>query len=648
MNFGIFDMSMSILKPLFISVLFFCLFTISGFCQPTSGIVNTYRKVISIDTAKGIVRLSNASNLVQFIGHSVMIIQMKGATIDQSNTSSFGNITTLGNCGRFEIGRMCGQLTDSIVLENKLQNFYDVSGFVQLVFMPKYTDLNVSGTIIAAPWNPADSTGGIVAIEASGTVTLNASISADSAGYRGGALLNQANNCSNTFAATNYYYSAAGTLFGGGGKKGEGVATYISGEEYGKGKQANGGGGGNILNTGGGGGGGYAPGGIGGSRTMGSCINGNPGIGGAGMASLGFSNSQFRVFMGGGGGAGQEDNNLSTPGGNGGGIVYIKANQIIGSGNKISANGNSGYNSSSPTPYSAESDGGGGGGGGGTVILDVNSITTLLTVETKGGKGSNTENSASGFCSGPGGGGGGGFIWSRYLLPANVILTSTGGINGVILTTCTGASNGAAAGSLGSYSSGFAFPTLRDSSAVCKQILPFKLISSFSGSISNEQLHLTLRLTSVTGVYKSILQYSTDGITFTDMVTQNSNYSMTYYFVTPCNNTPSFYRAKVVTTSGTAEFSTVLYFKPNIQQDNISLFPNPVTSDLNMYVKVTTAGPATLSVFDITGRKVYKIPLQLSAGYNSYHLKLPALVAGVYTLELWNNNFRAVRKFIHL
>ena len=123
------------------------LFFYSGISQSISGVVNDYRKVRSIDTAKGIIRLFDASNCTQYIGHSVMLIQMKGAIIDSNDASTFGNITAIKNAGRFEIGKMCGQLSDSIIFENKLQNFYDTLGFLQVVFMPILTNVNVVGTL---------------------------------------------------------------------------------------------------------------------------------------------------------------------------------------------------------------------------------------------------------------------------------------------------------------------------------------------------------------------------------------------------------------------------------------------------------------------------------------------------------------------
>jgi len=410
----------------------FSFFTTTAQNTNISGIVNVYRKVIAADSAKGLVQLSDASNLTQFIGNDVMIIQMKGATIDEGNTSSFGDITAINGAGQFEIAKICGQLSDSLVFENKLQNKYEPTGMVQIVVIPHYGNVTITDTLKAKPWDPISGIGGIIAIDASGTVFLNAPIYADTAGFRGGGLINHNSNCINIFPATAYYYDAVGTTYGHGGTKGEGIAEYISSKEYGKGRQANGGGGGNNANNGGGGGSNAATGGLGGKRTTGSCTANNPGIGGLPLISYGYTTVNMRIFMGGGGGAGHQNNDVGMPGGHGGGIVYIRSASISGGFNEITANGGRPYDPTNANPLSADSDGGGGGGGGGCIILNTNTLLGIMTLEAKGGRGSDVDADLGGQCDGPGGGGGGGVIWSKVAYPFTITLNLSGGQNGVV------------------------------------------------------------------------------------------------------------------------------------------------------------------------------------------------------------------------
>ena len=72
---------------------------------PISGIVNSYYSVVEVIPAKACVRLNTTAGLNY--NDKVMIVQMKGAGINTSNSSSFGDTTSLNNAGNYEIGAVC-------------------------------------------------------------------------------------------------------------------------------------------------------------------------------------------------------------------------------------------------------------------------------------------------------------------------------------------------------------------------------------------------------------------------------------------------------------------------------------------------------------------------------------------------------------
>ena len=99
-----------------------------------SGIVNTYYKVIEIVPSKACVRVTNAAGLNY--NDKVMLIQMKGASINtNSNSSSFGDTTSLNNACNYEIGTICNVTGDSVFMVFMLLNQYTVADKVQLVIM---------------------------------------------------------------------------------------------------------------------------------------------------------------------------------------------------------------------------------------------------------------------------------------------------------------------------------------------------------------------------------------------------------------------------------------------------------------------------------------------------------------------------------
>ena len=85
-----------------------------SFSQTTNinGIVNSYHSVLGVDGTKNALRLDNVSGLSY--GNTVLIIQMKGATINTANTSSFGDISAMNSVGNYELATICSVSNDSV------------------------------------------------------------------------------------------------------------------------------------------------------------------------------------------------------------------------------------------------------------------------------------------------------------------------------------------------------------------------------------------------------------------------------------------------------------------------------------------------------------------------------------------------------
>lgn len=408
--------------------------SMSAFAQtPISGVINRYAVVTTISNCEGSVVVTNATGFE--VGMAVLLVQMKGATINTSNSANFGDLTTMGAAGRCERAVISALSGNTITFQNTILNTYDPAGKVQLVSIPFYDDAVVTATLSAAPWN--GQTGGVLALEVGGSLLLQADLEANGKGFRGGiADITDENNCSWLVNINGYAYGPNNWR---GAAKGEGIADFIAAQQTGRGAQANGGGGGNDHNSGGGGGGHLSAGGLGGNNDEPSffgCDGFFPGRGGKAVANL-----TGRFYLGGGGGAGHENNGVGTDGGNGGGIILLSAAQLIANGFAIRANGADAANTAG--------EGAGGGGAGGIILLDAASVSGALTLETRGGKGGNINNAGAERCAGPGGGGSGG----RILLPAGIIAMSTvsGGAAGIgsNSASCATGPNGAEAGSAG-------------------------------------------------------------------------------------------------------------------------------------------------------------------------------------------------------
>ncbi len=457
-------------------------------------------------------------------GDLVIVMQMQDAAFDTTNDETYGEgtgstqatgtgsgaATNLNNAGRWEYvvatntvtgaggaltfngGGAGGGLLYSYTNQTFATTTTQGQRAYQVIRVPQYTTATLSSTLTALPWNGA--TGGVLAIDVSGTVTLGgATVSVDGLGFRGGG----GRNLTGVGAGTGLLPTDFRTLstLATNGSKGEGIAGtpayvyqhgatigapgsgnaplntgvegYVAGS-YGRGAPGNAGGGStdgdppaNDDNSGGGGGGNGGFGGSGGNGWNCNCPSGGQGGGG-------ISPSLTRITMGGGGGSGTTNNSSAetciapptcranvpgdwaddetgngyySSGANGGGTIIIRALQATGTAT-LSANGLNAYNTGR--------DGSGGGGAGGSVLLTTQSGTLGgVTIQAKGGKGGSAwlttaPGGSPGQRHGPGGGGGGGYV---LLSSAAASTDVSGGTNGV--TTSSNDSYGAQPGTTG-------------------------------------------------------------------------------------------------------------------------------------------------------------------------------------------------------
>lgn len=390
----------------FYILLLFIFIKAQAFSQstPISGTVNSYTPVTNIYSCSiDVLDVSEFSP-----GNRVVILQMKGIVIDTTNTANFGDVINLNDCGNYEFCHISSISGNTIFLTAPLQRSYNAAGTVQLIKVPQYADATVTAPITCPTWN--GSTGGVIVIECSGTLTLNDSIDAKGKGFILGGVSPTGYNCPGSF---DYFYPSTSYF---GAEKGEGISLLSPSKNNGMGKRANGGGGGNNVNAGGAGGGNFGAGGNGGNSWEGCPVMD---IGGRGGQALPYTNLLNKVFLGGGGGGGQQNNLQATPGTNGGGLVILRAASINGNGQTI--------NASAFNVLTGGCDGTGGAGAGGTVLLDVNTFIGTLNVNVKGGDGA----FPTCYAQGASGGGGGGCLWSKTPLSPAVSFNISKGNRGV-------------------------------------------------------------------------------------------------------------------------------------------------------------------------------------------------------------------------
>jgi len=610
------------------------LFCYTGFGQ----IVNGYAEVTGISGTTLTLSSADESGDTFEDGEMVIVIQMQGDVLgNTSNTSSFGDMSSIGSVGLYEIATVSshtesGALPNGVTLTSTLANAYvtGANSQVQVITFPTFgsPDYTTTGNMSAADWN--GTTGGILAFNVDGTLTLAHSLSADGAGFRGGARdLSGSGSCDvTTFFSANTNAFAA---------KGEGIYknTNVNYAEA-RGKILNGGGGGNEHNGGGGGGGGYTVGGDGGPGW--NCGAGS--AGGLGGLALGTFIDAGRIFLGGGGGGGEGNNSVSTAGADGGGIILVRANEIrtVGTcGISISADGNS--------STQAGNDGGGGGGAGGCIVIQVATWNIaagcLVAISSSAGNGGAV---TSGAVHGGGGGGGQGAVVYSITQPTTNTTTSTntgtGGCN----------NNSSPCNSLASPGGGISGTGIIENTT---GPLPIELVV-FNAQKVEDMVQLNWTTASETNNDYFQVERSNNGIDFKSVLevmgAGNSSRKIDYYELDrePLKTT-AYYRLKQIDFDGQYSYSSIVVIRPDAGQATAVLYPNPAKQGriVRLENKLLAEQNVQLQVVSLTGEMmINKEVLVDEQGQLIVLNSTTKLPSGMYVVAVTSGTERFIEKLV--
>lgn len=603
-------------------------------------VVNGYAEVTNVSgTTLTVSSVDEAGDTFED-GDYVVIIQMQDDVIGNvSNTASFGDLGSIGSAGLYEVKQITshtesGGLPTSITFSGALTNTYatGANSHVQVVTFPTFgsPDYTTTSNMSAADWD--GTTGGILAFQVLGTLTLAHSLDASGAGFRGGA-----RDISNSGACdVTTFFSTNTNDFAG---KGEGIYRNTNpAYDEAKGKILNGGGGGNEHNGGGGGGGGYAAGGDGGPGW--NC--GGNSAGGLGGIALGTYISTGRVFLGGGGGGGEGNNSVSTVGADGGGIILISANEIRTSGAcgglSISADGNSSAN--------AGNDGAGGAGAGGCIVIDVISWNIdagcPITVSSSGGDAGRV---GSGGVHGGGGGGGQGAVIYSITPPTSNTTTLTNNGSGGCNTNSSPCNSQAPDGGNGVTSGVGIIGNMSGP-------LPIELIS-FEALRIDRSVHLSWSTASETNNDFFLIERSEDGAEFRPLLKSsgagNSTNRLDYYDIDfePLDGT-AYYRLKQVDFDGKFSYSPVAVVNGDQMAESL-LYPNPSKAGLEVvFVNQKLQGKSIqLKVVSVSGKTVVQsIAVANDQGRVSVLQAHEALPAGMYIVVIESSGFFETKRLM--
>ncbi len=595
-------------------------------------IYNAYANITSV-TGSNFLTVNNVNqvNHTFNVNELVIVMQMQDDAIgtNTTNISTFGDLGSIQNAGRFEVAKisavnLSAGTPTSIALATPLVNTYNTgtNSSVQLISFRRLSAaaFTTTNSITGLAWNGF--VGGVVAIEVPTVFTLAHSITANALGFRGG-VKNTPNGYTSCDATT--YITALATRYAG---KGEGIYKNTNPAfNAARGKILNGGGGGNDVNAGGGGGGNFTSGGTGGLGWVPAGTGCSPGAFGLAGISLSAFINPSRVFMGGGGGGGHENDGVGSPGGAGGGIILVKTGTLVTTGIcgiSITANG--------ATATSGLNDGCGGGGAAGSIVMQVNTYsiagTCPLSITANGGGGGSSV--TAGSVHGGGGGGGEGAVIFPIPQPMTNVTTNTlPGTGGTSCVGCTGTVSGVAG--TGPNNSGIITNTIG--------VLPIELLY-FHATDQGESVLLNWSTATEKNTDYFLVERSTDAVQWNPIgkvkAAGNSNSKIDYQLndSDPLSGL-SYYRLKNIDFDNTFQYSNTEVIERE-NNDEFMVYPNPSNGSFHIRLKHQQKGSAILNVFDATGKLVFTDGLNSESGSMDYEYER-SLDNGIYYIKIDSN-----------
>ncbi|MEO5564469.1 MAG: M14 family zinc carboxypeptidase, partial [Chitinophagaceae bacterium] len=130
------------------------------------------------------------------------------------------------------------------------------------------------------------------------------------------------------------------------------------------------------------------------------------------------------------------------------------------------------------------------------------------------------------------------------------------------------------------------------------------------------------------------VEKSTDRVTFTSLGAGPS--SAPYWKIDPSPNAGNnFYRIKQFDKDGTISYSNTIAVKYD-PRFSISVFPNPITSVLNVKINSAAAGSFTLVITDATGRKIHEQKILTGTAERNVSINFEHQAAQLYIITIRN------------
>ena len=125
-----------------------------------------------------------------------------------------------------------------------------------------------------------------------------------------------------------------------------------------------------------------------------------------------------------------------------------------------------------------------------------------------------------------------------------------------------------------------------------------------------------------------------------------STTTQTYEFYDDAPLNINYYRLKQVDIDGQFKFSPTVSVMLNEEHWNLTIYPNPVQSNLHVDIHATSEELISLTVYDLLGRKIMETEQVMLFGFNRFDLHVFDLPKGYYVMQCITKRTHTEAKFI--
>ncbi|MBL7764769.1 MAG: T9SS type A sorting domain-containing protein [Chitinophagaceae bacterium] len=140
--------------------------------------------------------------------------------------------------------------------------------------------------------------------------------------------------------------------------------------------------------------------------------------------------------------------------------------------------------------------------------------------------------------------------------------------------------------------------------------------------------------------------FKTIGSLTTQAVDGNSQRELNYSYIDATPASTNYYRLEQVDIDGKKSLSRTVRLDNASQLNGVSVYPSPVTRELNIRYSANSTHAVAIRISDMTGKTVLNTTFNVTKGINENHIDLSTLPAATYVLDMQYNGQTSFRQTV--